>query len=296
MSKNNCLRRIFSNFPLTLLIIIIIGILACIPARNAKAKDIVCVECHEDVQDFEDSYHGRAWLGTNQEYTCQSCHGTTDRHVDAPSSENILTSRQAKELNSKCLGCHATTNELQFWELGKHNDNDVACASCHTIHTSRSSVKQMDVCFECHRSTRLQVTKRSRHPLAEGKIKCSDCHNPHGTDSSHNMIRAENVNQLCYQCHPDKRGPYAFEHPPVEENCANCHTPHGSRHAKLLAEKVPNICQDCHHWSRHPATPYDGERGFSGSSPVNRFFARSCLNCHGAIHGSSDLEHRALTR
>ncbi|MBU0947094.1 MAG: cytochrome c3 family protein [Proteobacteria bacterium] len=25
-----------------------------------------------------------------------------------------------------------------------------------------------------------------------------------------------------------------------------CHAPHGSRHAKLVTEKIPNLCQDCH--------------------------------------------------
>ena len=107
---------------------------------------------------------------------------------------------------------------------------------------------------------------------------------------------AENVNQLCFKCHPDKRGPYVYEHPPVAENCATCHTPHGSRHAKLLTEKVPNLCQDCHDWSRHPGTPYDAKTGFTGTSPSNRFFSRSCLNCHGAIHGSTSFENHALTR
>jgi len=110
------------------------------------------------------------------------------------------------------------------------------------------------------------------------------------------MIRAENVNQLCYQCHPDKRGPFVYEHPPVAENCTICHTPHGSRHAKLLAEKVPNLCQDCHDWSRHPGTPYDAKTAFTGSNPSNRFFARGCVNCHGAIHGSTSFEDHAFTR
>jgi DmsE family decaheme c-type cytochrome len=99
------------------------------------------------------------------------------------------------------------------------------------------------------------------------------------------MIRAENINQLCYKCHADKRGPYLWEHPPVEENCLTCHVSHGSKTAKLMTEKVPNLCQDCHDASRHPGTVYDAKTGFTGSAPSNRFFARSCLNCHSSIHG-----------
>jgi hypothetical protein len=63
-----------------------------------------------------------------------------------------------------------------------------------------------------------------------------------------------------------------------------------------MKEKVPNICQDCHDWSRHPGTPYDAKSGFQSSSPSNRFYARSCLNCHGAIHGSNTFENHRLTR
>ena len=47
-------------------------------------------------------------------------------------------------------------------------------------------------------------------------------------------------------CHTDKRGPWIHEHPPVEENCAICHTPHGSAHKGLLAQKPPALCSDCH--------------------------------------------------
>jgi predicted CXXCH cytochrome family protein len=88
-------------------------------------------------------------------------------------------------------------------------------------------------------------------------------------------------------------GPFLFQHPAVEENCLLCHAPHGSSHTKLLNERVPNLCQDCHDWSRHPGTAYSGDQGFnrfSGSptKPANtRFVARSCLNCHNAIHGSN---------
>lgn len=269
-------------------------------AVNAAEMGEACAECHE-IAPFEKTFHGRAWTGMDQQYTCQSCHGSTDQHVNDPSKQTIVSfsddgGRTPEELNEKCLGCHASSTMLTFWPAGMHSRNDITCVSCHDIHTARSDVDQLTVCFTCHRSVRGEINKRSRHPIEEGKVKCSDCHNPHGTQATHSMIKAPNVNQLCYTCHPDKRGPYVFEHPPVAENCSICHTPHGSRHNKLMAEKIPNLCQDCHDWSRHPGTPYDAETGFTGSSPSNRFFARSCLNCHGAIHGSTHFEHHGLTR
>jgi len=75
-------------------------------------------------------------------------------------------------------------------------------------------------------------------------------------------------------------------------------------HTKLLNEKVPNLCQDCHDWSRHPGTAYSGDQGFvripgsKTTTPNTRFVSRSCLNCHNAIHGSNASATRGkyLTR
>lgn len=302
-------RKFLAGFPLSLsaFLLSVMGslVFGCFSASAANTAPImgeVCAECHETLApSFEQTYHGRSWKGMNQNYNCQSCHGSTEQHVNDPSKESVISfskdsGRSPDELNKQCLGCHADSSMLSFWDVGAHKRNDVTCISCHTIHTPRSSVDQLTVCFTCHRSKRGQINKRSHHPIKEGKVKCSDCHNTHGTQSSHSMIKAENVNQLCYQCHADKRGPFVYEHPPVAENCETCHAVHGSRHAKLLTEKVPNLCQDCHDWSRHPGTPYDAKTGFTGTSPSNRFFSRSCLNCHGAIHGSTSFENHALTR
>ena len=44
-------------------------------------------------------------------------------------------------------------------------------------------------------------------PLREGKIVCSDCHNPHGTVTEA-MLRDDSINDTCYKCHAEKRGPF----------------------------------------------------------------------------------------
>ena len=127
--------------------------------------------------------------------------------------------------------------------------------------------------------------------LFRSKIGCSDCHNPHGALSKA-MVKNESVNQLCTSCHAEKRGPYIWEHPPVEENCLTCHNSHGSNHNRLLSEKAPNVCQDCHDASRHPGTAYDASGGFvpvppASTRPNTRLIARGCLNCHYEVHGSN---------
>ena len=119
-------------------------------------------------------------------------------------------------------------------------------------------------------------------------MKCTQCHDQHGS-SGPKMLKADTVNELCFKCHAEKRGPFLWEHPPVAENCLTCHVPHGSNHGKLLSSKPPLLCQSCHDATRHPGTIYTKFETFPGSatSGKNRIIARGCLNCHTNIHGSN---------
>ncbi len=254
-----------------------------------------CADCHEGMEVYLNSFHSKIWQG---EHDCQDCHGQVDQHMGDPSPKTIFSfgkdsGRSAEEMSAVCLTCHASSTHLTYWDMGAHKKNDVACVSCHTIHAQRSTVKQPTVCFGCHQDVRSDANKQSHHPIIEGKVKCSDCHNTHGTLSKH-MINAESTNQLCYTCHADKRGPWIWEHPPVEEDCAICHTPHGSRHETLLTERMVTLCQDCHDDRSHHGNAYDNTRGFDGT-PLAYVVNRQCLQCHHAIHGSANFK-RSLSR
>jgi len=104
------------------------------------------------------------------------------------------------------------------------------------------------------------------------------------------MIRAEWNNELCYECHTEKRGPFLWEHAPVREDCTTCHDPHGSNHEKLLVAKNPYICQRCHLNTRHPGSLYDGSNVSVAGDPFgasNRAVEHACKNCHQNVHGSN---------
>jgi DmsE family decaheme c-type cytochrome len=281
-------------------ILLAAGINLGVPEKVAAEE--VCNECHEEVvTKFQTSFHGRAWTGMGKAAGCESCHGSADKHQDDPSKETIITFgkgslQSAAEQSQQCLNCHSTFTELALWQMGSHQANDVGCPNCHSIHKPRNVVRQPETCEGCHRSIRTQINKQSHHPIIEGKVKCSDCHNPHGSLSK-KMIRAENTNQLCYQCHPDKRGPFIWEHTPVEEDCTICHAPHGSRFDKLLTQRIPNLCHDCHGDRFHHDGPYDATNNFNTVTANNRYvLGRSCLNCHSMIHGSTYFENRGLLR
>ena len=286
--------------------------LMALPALAQRpAATPICANCHEEAHaSIALSHHGAK--NDAQGSMCQACHGDATAHLKDPAGSKpanpMKKGAPAAEKAAVCMTCHAGNRHLAFWESGKHAKNDVACTNCHDIHakggaqhvapfTTTSRPIEADVCGTCHKQVRNATNKMSHHPIIEGKVKCSDCHNPHGALSPA-MVKHETVNQQCFSCHADKRGPFVFGHPPVEENCLSCHTPHGSSHGKLLNEKVPNLCQDCHVTGRHPTAFYGSAQGWTrpdgtpNTGVSSRFIARGCLNCHNSIHGSNAPSNR----
>ncbi len=263
--------------------------------KNSYIGAETCKECHEkQYESYSKSIHFKKSVkGPESQEACETCHGPGAKHVEKGGGRGVdifafNKKTDAKAKSAKCLACHEETQQLTHWQMSKHSSEDVACTDCHDPHNQKEKFLKEDqptLCFECHKDIRSQTHRQSHHPIVEGLIKCTDCHDPHGTFGEH-QLKADAVNELCYKCHAEKRGPFMFEHPPVEENCLNCHTPHGSNHPKLLVSNLPYLCQSCHDASRHPGTPYTAASTFA-RSPSNKMYSRACLNCHSNIHGSN---------
>jgi DmsE family decaheme c-type cytochrome len=278
---------------------------------SKKGAD-TCLGCHDDPQAlavFQTKHgvptDGRSPFGTGQ-LQCESCHGPGGAHAGrvrrgqerppiisfGPDDETGINMQ-----NSMCLDCH--DGEVGFgWQSGPHNVDEVACANCHTIHAPRDAVLQTstqpDVCFDCHQLQRSETLKAFSHPFFEGKMACSECHSPHG-DTVATTLARQTLNDTCYQCHAEKRGPYLWEHAPVSEDCALCHTPHGSNHPGMLTRRAPLLCQGCHSQSGHPSVAYQ-DGGLAGGVPSPFLLGESCLNCHTQSHGSNHPSGSKLLR
>ena len=281
------------------------------PAGKVEGSDGVvgveiCKGCHEGhYNSYIKTTHAKKGIPNSpaSQDGCETCHGPGAAHVEKSGERGVgifIFSKKitdARSKSAKCLSCHGDTRDLSFWDLSKHPSADVSCDNCHTVHSmTRKNLKatQPDLCNICHRSIRAQENKQSHHPVREGKMKCTDCHDHHG-DFGPKMIKANTVNELCYKCHAEKRGPYMWQHPPVEENCLSCHTAHGSNISKLLVSRVPQLCQSCHDSTGHPGTINTNFETFQGRNPSNKMFARACLNCHSTIHGSNAPSLRGRT-
>lgn len=252
-----------------------------------------CEVCHSSVTEkFKTNLHYGADAtrkGDSEVIVCVTCHGDGKDHAVKYGDPTAIVrfskeaSTSVQEKNATCLQCHEKGIRM-YWNGSTHESKDLACVDCHKImepespHKLFAKVNELETCFQCHQQRRAQMQRSSHMPLREGKVKCSDCHNPHGTPNE-KLLTEASVNENCYKCHADKRGPFLWEHPPVAENCLNCHEPHGSNHEKLLVVDRPRLCQRCHIEARHPTTPQLATARFA--------FNRSCQNCHSQIHGSN---------
>ena len=187
-----------------------------------------------------------------------------------------------------CLQCHENNHRIG-WKGSVHDTADIACTNCHKVHAAHdpvlAKVTQPPVCYTCHKKERADFSKPSAHPVRDGELGCTDCHEPHGGATDALLVKPT-LNQTCYTCHAEKRGPFLWEHAPVAENCAECHSPHGSIHPALLVKRPPLLCQQCHSQAGHPSVSHT-PAGLPSGTPSGFLLAGSCTNCHSQVHGSN---------
>ena len=275
----------------------------------------VCLGCHDDDEPFPTAMifanvHGHPkFRGTPFEINdspqlpagmqCEACHGPmADHGVKILGEESVREpmlnfgkrgNAEPDLQNHLCLACHDDYNRMH-WRASPHQLADLACGDCHEIHNRldpiRTRENQPSLCMSCHLDVSLELSQRSSHPIQDSHLVCTDCHDPHGTAmSSRHIVKDESLNESCFQCHTEIRGPFTWEHPPVVEDCSICHAPHGSNQASLLKTRVPQLCQSCHSSLGHRSLALKGTLDVSDPNAMFAF-SEGCLNCHSSIHGS----------
>lgn len=268
----------------------------------------VCADCHQDkIETMKASPHGqsvdkRSPFGREG---CEQCHGPGELHFDTEGNCTIsMTGRYGESVeqrNNICLGCHQSGDRMH-WFSSIHEAEDLVCVSCHSIHKPNDVIErtsQAEVCYKCHKDIRSQTFRASSHPIRDNKVICSDCHNAHGS-AGPSSLKQFSINENCYSCHAEKRGPFLWEHEPASEDCTLCHRVHGSNHYALLNKQGPQLCQQCHAdirtagGGRHIRNFLD----FDDNDPGRARFkvAMNCANCHSKVHGTNHPSGAALQR
>jgi DmsE family decaheme c-type cytochrome len=271
------------------------------PAVDAHfVGDKTCMTCHAShAESFSKTLMGRIWKTQPGKFACENCHGAGSEHVKLGGGREVGgiisfrsndPARSVQQINSTCLSCHER-GDRTYWQGSTHEVRNVACTDCHTIMRAVSAKFQLktvyepETCFQCHKDRRAQMARSSHMPLREGKMVCSDCHQPHGT-ANEALLRTATINDTCYKCHAEKRGPFLFEHTPVRENCLNCHDPHGSINEYMLKVSRPRLCTECHGFGHSPASGLNSYQ----------IIGRACNNCHTQVHGTNSPSGALLHR
>ncbi|MFV9645211.1 MAG: GSU2203 family decaheme c-type cytochrome [Desulfobacterales bacterium] len=285
-------------------------------AGASHVGDQSCLDCHEEVvEGFQKTIHGRIAdfevVGLSK--GCESCHGHGSIHAEDGDPASIISFKDISkgEASAVCLKCH-TSGSLMDWQGSEHSLSDVGCINCHQVHSRTKRLlaqPEPKLCNDCHQDIRVKTLYPSHHPIKEGKMVCSECHQAHGGFLK-NLKTEERLNDLCLDCHASKQGPFAFEHEPVVESCVTCHEPHGTVANNLLVQNEPFLCLQCHQFHFHAGkfgdtgtvTDIYGRSITSGPQSWRMAYTTKCTQCHSQIHGS-DLpsqgvsgQGKALTR
>jgi predicted CXXCH cytochrome family protein len=236
-----------------------------------------------------------------------------DDQKTAAAKELIFAFRGKPDENSgRCLTCHITSHDQSIFDRSEHKLHGVSCQQCHSAHLvealdvkekteaphaqaqfttaprieeqnrwiTESLLRQVQprLCFSCHSTIQAQFALPTHHRVPERFMKCTDCHNAHGTNNQP-MLR-KTAWESCVECHTEKRGPFVFEHAAVKvEGCNGCHTPHGTVNRMLLLRREGRfLCLQCHVDPQAPNVPH-GRLGFATKG--------ECARCHVAVHGSN---------
>ncbi len=227
-----------------------------------------------------------------------SCSTTTTRTILAPPSipgAEFVGSNECATCHEEIVRDFKTATHANLKAEGPNAQN-IGCETCHgpgSLHVAAGGgagtiVNPKDspqTCFQCHLEVRARFTLPHHHPVLEGKVSCSDCHNPHkGPAIPAGGTELAGANETCFKCHTAQRGPFVFEHEALREGCLSCHQPHGTVNQRMLTERNQTLCLKCHFQQQTAAGAL-----LIGGRDHSSFLTRgTCWSagCHEAIHGS----------
>lgn len=211
---------------------------------------------------------GATFVGSQ---ACEECHSDITRDFPTATHARLM----ASGANAKHIGCESC-----------HGPGSLHVESGGGLHTIVNPGKSPEACLQCHLEVEARFHLPHHHPVLEGRMNCTNCHNPHKGPA----IKGGGTNlagevDTCMQCHTAQRGPFVFEHEALREGCTFCHQPHGSVNPRMLTERNATLCMKCHFQQQTTA----GEIVIGGRNHSTFLTRGACWSagCHEAVHGSN---------
>jgi predicted CXXCH cytochrome family protein len=209
------------------------------------AKGQTCLKCHET---FNETLKSRFVHPLLKKGECIGC------HVPHTSSHKGLLKADRERL---CYNCHKEVlpeNALSSHDVVVEGN----CKTCHDSHGSNNKFILLksgsQLCFDCHKDVSKTVSDvRFKHKSVTEDKGCLNCHNPHASAESNNLLQ-KRVPSLCKRCHKTDQPVFKRKHmdyPVAESECNSCHNPHGSNKRGMVfdvahAAVTEGKCTECH--------------------------------------------------
>ena len=258
---------------------------------------ISCVDCHMDLQGFEDYPHSEKLA----EVSCGKCHEKVEAEFKKSLHSQIPQEKDGSLMS--CKDCHGKHDikEIDDYESRVFPLNiPRTCERCHLekVKTERGSefIKQYDKSIHYEGMEKLGLTTSSN---------CSNCHGAHDIRAVHDpdsRVSRKNIIQTCANCHVGIEIDYLegvhgkdYEQGNLDVPvCTDCHNEHDisspqDLSSSVYATKVADSCSQCH--DDEALSVQYGFLSSRGATYVKSFHGTAsrfgepqvanCASCHG---------------
>lgn len=269
---------------------------------------ISCVDCHSDLQGFEDFPHPQKLQTVN----CGDCHDKAAKEFKLSVHSQATVEEYGLTVSCKdCHGKHDIKNREDYDSRVYPLNLPRTCERCHLekVETERG----VEFIKQYEKSIHYEGLKKSGLATSSN---CSNCHGAHDIKNVHNLlsrVSRKNIVHTCGKCHVGIERDYlegvhgkdyvkGIKDVPV---CTDCHNEHDitspqNLSSSVYATKVAEVCSRCHddeRLARQYGFLTSRLKTYSSSihgtaSKYGEIRVANCASCHGFhnIRPSNDPE------
>lgn len=264
------------------------------PADNAKRPTgPLCDGCHSV------NFNTQNNQVTEWNVGCERCHGPGSEHAQKPAKTNIVNPARLDTVHATdtCVQCHSQGQPLTNPVNGRYYDWPVGFQMGKNLSDfwKLEEHKLGETTFthfaeETGHKNRMQGNDFVQSAMYQHGVKCSSCHDVHGTENNADLIKPGNA--MCLECHSPgspngPRGATLQDHShhkagSAGDECIECHMPKiqqtmpddfvRSHTFRFITPgmteqyKIPNPCTSCHQ-DKSTGWAKDALKGWADRSP-----------------------------